>query len=212
MKNVDWEHLDSLLWTGEKANIKLAATIAEGMQVLPQWQTYQQLKKCAIFFRRHLDRKFSIGELIRYVQAHGIHIKTTEYPDYLAVLSPIVRSIGMVWCNLSAIPSFVFQMRKVENLNLERNQLTELPDELFDLENLRVLNINSNPIKSIPKAILRLSQLEELCCISEGYYELPDVLPQLPQLRRLVFGWGIGLAQSMPVPDIIFRRTTAYIL
>ncbi len=205
MKNVDWEHLNSLLWTGDDTNIELAVTIAKGMSALPQWQTYQQLKQCVVFFEWHLRTKFSIGKLIHYVQANGIQIGYTEYPDCLAVLSPVVRNISLFSHNLPAIPSFVFQMRKVEDLNLAGNQLNELPDELFDLENLRVLNISYNHITSIPTAILRLSRLEELCYISDGYYELPDVLPQLPQLRRLVFGWGVAPSQSMPVPDIIFQ-------
>ena len=45
MENIDWEHLDSLLWTGEKTNIKLAVTIAKGMQVLPQWFSYRRASR-----------------------------------------------------------------------------------------------------------------------------------------------------------------------
>ncbi len=207
MENIDWEHLDSLLWTGEKTNIKLAVTIAKGMQVLPQWQTYQQLKQCVDFFERQWRKRFSVTEFIKYIQANGIDLQQqmTDFPDYIAVLSPIARSIRLDMCRLVAIPPFVFKMHNLEDLNLSGNELTELPDELFDLKKLRVLNISYNHITSIPTAIQHLHQLTELQCISFEYCQLPAALPTLPQLRRLVFGIVAVPTQFVPVPAIIFE-------
>ena len=64
--------------------------------------------------------------------------------------------------NLETFPASIGRLRKLEELSLSRNKLSDLPVTLKFCKNLRVLNLTTNNFRQIPAVVLHLEKLDFL--------------------------------------------------
>jgi Leucine-rich repeat (LRR) protein len=85
---------------------------------------------------------------------------------------------------LEKVPSSVFKMTNLEELDLSNNRLTgALPGEIRFLKNLRKLNVSNNQMTGIPAEIGQLTNLEELDYQNNQITGLPMEIQNLKKLR-----------------------------
>lgn len=87
---------------------------------------------------------------------------------------------------LNKVPSYVFGMTGLQELDLSDNQLTgALPAEIRHLQKLRLLDASGNQMTGVPAEIGQLANLEELDLSDNQLTGLPLELGNLANLRVL---------------------------
>lgn len=93
-------------------------------------------------------------------------------------------SLDLSGQGLTRVPSYVFSMTSLEELDLSNNNLTgALPGEIRFLENLRVLDVSDNNMTGVPAEIGQLENLEELDYSKNSLTGLPLELGNLSALQ-----------------------------
>ncbi len=94
-------------------------------------------------------------------------------------------SASLTNANLKKVPSRLFDLPLLTNLNLSRNSLSSIPEELFaDKSLLQTLFLNSNHLRSLPASLRSLSKT--LTCLSvqrNQLTEVPEAILSLDVLR-----------------------------
>ena len=93
---------------------------------------------------------------------------------------------------LTKIPSEVFAMVNLRELDLSRICLEEVSPEIVSLQNLEVLNLGRNNIDSLPLEVAQLSHLSVLDVNRNPLVALPDEMGYMLSLRRLIV-WSTAL-------------------
>lgn len=87
---------------------------------------------------------------------------------------------------LLSVPSWVFEVTTLEELNLADNQLTgALPAEIRHLSRLRILDASGNAMTGVPAEVGQLSSLEVLDLSDNQLTGLPLELGNLQNLQTL---------------------------
>jgi hypothetical protein len=86
---------------------------------------------------------------------------------------------------LKEIPKEVFDLVKITNLGLSRNQLTSLPSDIGKLVNLKELYVSNNQLTSLPSEIGKLVNLKELDVSRNRLTSLPSDIGKLVNLEIL---------------------------
>ncbi len=120
-----------------------------------------------------------------------------------------VAEVNLMDMKLTELPSFVYKLKKIKELNFSRNpieslppslkgfknltvlhcfdtKLTNLPEWIGELKNLKRLNCSENQLIELPKTITNLSNLEALFCSSNELKSLPEDIGELKNLEDLV--------------------------
>lgn len=106
-------------------------------------------------------------------------------------------------CNISKLPSWIFQLINLETLELSNNKLTIFPYEISYLRKLKRLSVISCQLKSLPKCIGKLTNLELLALCGNKLTTLPDEIKYLHKLTAL---W-VSHNQLTSFPDSIYHLT-----
>lgn len=75
--------------------------------------------------------------------------------------------------HLKAVPSEVFAMTNLRELDLRGNRLTSLPDSIALLRHLERLEASRNPLSALPNEMSQMSQLRELILWDTYVADLP---------------------------------------
>lgn len=94
-------------------------------------------------------------------------------------------NLVLSWKRLVNVPSEVFELTHLEQLNLSNNNLTSLPIEISKLRNLRKLYLFRNQLTSLPSEILKLKNLTELYLTGNEFTKIPPEVLKLKSLRKL---------------------------
>jgi small GTP-binding protein len=96
-------------------------------------------------------------------------------------------AIGLDLCDtgLTSLPSELFQLTNLIELNLSRNRLSNLPPEICQLKRLTWLALNRNQFTILPEAISQLTNLTHLNLSSNRLSKLPPKICQLSKLKIL---------------------------
>ena len=86
---------------------------------------------------------------------------------------------------LASIPTKVFELTGLHELNLSHNRLSHLPAEISRLKNLRILELASNQVATLPKEVGSLQNLRILDLSSNRLRGLPTSLGRLGSLNTL---------------------------
>lgn len=95
------------------------------------------------------------------------------------------KALDLSYRKLERIPSELYQLKHLVELNLEGNYLTELPKDLNQLQKLERLYLSSNLFDVLPLELTNFSQLSCLDLSSNNIYNLPSEIERLAQLTDL---------------------------
>jgi len=102
-------------------------------------------------------------------------------------------------CDLAFLPSCLGQLKKLRELSLDNNNLTELPGSICDLHEMRHLGLSDNSIDYLPEFIGKLKNLRILDVARNRIRELPGSIGDLAKLQFL--GLRSNRLHSLP-PEI----------
>jgi internalin A len=86
---------------------------------------------------------------------------------------------------LATLPEELWQLQKLEELNLSYNKINTLPELIGQLINLNVLDLSTNKISTLPESISQLINLTTLELWSNKISILPESISQLINLTHL---------------------------
>jgi len=89
--------------------------------------------------------------------------------------------------NLTKIPTEVFNLYNLMDLNLSNNAINILPEEINKLSSLKILNIENNKIHSFPQKINRLTQLTVIEAQNNLLTYIPTGFFELKKLKKINF-------------------------
>jgi Leucine-rich repeat (LRR) protein len=97
--------------------------------------------------------------------------------EQLRIVQKWLKSIGKEYA--------LSELKKLQELDLDRNQLTSLPDYIGELGNLERLGLAYNQLTSLPDCIGELKNLKRLDLACNKLTSLPDCVGELRSLERL---------------------------
>lgn len=86
---------------------------------------------------------------------------------------------------LTKLPSCLGELRKLAYLDVEENLLTELPNSIERLQHLVMLRAENNKLTHLPKNIGKLKNLDRLFIANNPINELPESLQECSSLEIL---------------------------
>lgn len=104
--------------------------------------------------------------------------------------SDIVYFLNLDNQGITSIPmDDIKKLKKLVNLSLNNNALSDLPDSISELSNLQVISLQANPLQSLPDNLDKLKNLKEL---NLRYVYLPPneivrITKELPKSTRIIF-------------------------
>ncbi len=98
---------------------------------------------------------------------------------------------------LRQIPSKVFEMRNLRELDLGRNFIDSIPPEIGRLSRLERLDLRRNKLRSVPAELGKLTRLKYLNLSRNPILDLPDEMGNLTQLEELII-WCTGVVSFPP--------------
>lgn len=134
----------SLINTGNKENIELAFSIAEGIGLpIEEWIVESNLGLLINWLSKYISLRGSTikKKIVNLFETDEIYIKSK---------------------NLGKLPNGFEMLTNLKKLTLFRCGLKYIPSQIYSLTNLIFLNLNANKIKYIPKDISKLNNLNEL--------------------------------------------------
>ena len=98
---------------------------------------------------------------------------------------PKLKKLKLQECRLTKIPSSVFSLSALEELDIYLNYISEIPEGLFNLSNLKALQIGGNNLKALSPNISKLSKLECIEFSSTQIMKLPNEMINLKFLKEI---------------------------
>ncbi|MCQ2274778.1 MAG: leucine-rich repeat domain-containing protein [Bacteroidales bacterium] len=88
--------------------------------------------------------------------------------------------------HLRAIPSQVYLMVNLQQLDLRGNKIAQLNDSIALLRNLQRLELSRNPLQSLPAAMSGMKELRELVLWSTKITAFPPEFAELDETLTLI--------------------------
>lgn len=114
--------------------------------------------------------------------------KLSSLPDDMFISTANLEILVLDCNTLTALPSSIGQLKKLERLSVQANNLEVLPEEVAKLSDLKTLDVQKNNLKTLPKEIWLCSSLQTLNCSS-------NLLESFPQPYS-----APGIALHLPIP------------
>lgn len=95
------------------------------------------------------------------------------------------RKLEELWIDdnqITEIPGRIRELTALKRLSIVKNNLEDLPEELFSLANLEKLNLHANQLLFIPQNIAKLKKLQEFDISHNGLEWLQDSIGELENL------------------------------
>lgn len=125
----------------------------------------------------------SSEESRRYVELDRLLFKyepdpEAPIPTERDIVEEILRSRSLNLKNalLESVPSLVYELENLEELNLYGNSLKEISPDIRNLKNLKSLRLCNNQLTSLPVEIAELDKLEELDLVNNPIKKLAPLL------------------------------------
>ena len=97
-------------------------------------------------------------------------------------LKPIIDLSSL---DLEVVPSKLRTLRRIKNVSLANNSITDLPMWLGELRELTAINLAYNELTAVPLAIRRLRNVDILWLGNNSILELPHWIGELSKLKYL---------------------------
>ncbi|KAG8133773.1 hypothetical protein E2320_011519, partial [Naja naja] len=109
-----------------------------------------------------------------------------EVPEQLKYLISL-QKLYLFGNKISKMSPLIFdELKNLELLNLNKNQLSYLPPEICRLENLECVSLENNKLEKIPKEFCYLQNLHELHLSHNFITSLPEDIKHLKKLKTLI--------------------------
>ena len=118
----------------------------------------------------------TVGELPRLVTLRASENRLSWLPQSIGSLGRTLTTLCATANRLDALPDSMFELTKLEVLELACNRLRALPADVGRLASLRRLLLDDNQIESLPPSLSRLAKLEELGLAHNHLVALPPEL------------------------------------
>ncbi len=86
---------------------------------------------------------------------------------------------------LDELPKSIAQLKQLQRLYLDGNQLTALPESIVQLKQLQMLDLDGNQLTAVPESIGQLEKLESLILTGNQLTAVPESIGQLEKLEVL---------------------------
>lgn len=125
----------------------------------------------------------SIGALknLRELEMRYCHIE--YFPSYPNFLSVKILKLG--YPEMKEIPQGVFNIKNLQELEIDEASIKTLPDEIGSLSSLEILSITNTQLRYLPESIGQLSNLKTLELVDNNLESLPATLGNLSNLISL---------------------------
>lgn len=108
----------------------------------------------------------------------------TEYTgNWFRVKNDKVTGVRLCNIELNEIPSSIFELRCLEELNLGNNKLNNIPGKISQLKELKVLILRSNNLRDLPEEILELKNLERLD-LRKNKFETTEIIDEFKKRKE----------------------------
>ena len=143
---------------------------------------------------------------------NGFTFKSESIGDSLDVNETTVykkygnqKRILLSFDKLREIPSYIFNLKQIEDLSISNNELTNIPEEIGKLSHLKRLEFQSNKIKTLPNSISGLDSLSEIhFCNNMNWEQVFSVLAKCKNFKSAIF-WDVGL-DSIPTSILLCQN------
>ncbi|XP_070605315.1 leucine-rich repeat-containing protein 69 [Erythrolamprus reginae] len=108
-----------------------------------------------------------------------------EVPEQLKYLKSL-QKLYLFGNKITKMSPLIFdELKNLELLNLNKNQLSNLPPEICRLQNLECVSLENNKLEKIPKEFCYLQNLHELHLSHNFITSLPEDIKHLKKLKIL---------------------------
>jgi len=101
-----------------------------------------------------------------------------------------IGEIGLFDCGLKNLPLSIGNLKSLEILRVNRNQLSTLPKSIGNLKKLKTLILSDNILDFLPDSLGNLVLLENLNLEDNQLNILPEIVTKLTSLQKLNLGWN----------------------
>ena len=152
-------------------------------------------------------KKSTLRSLIEGTSIKLSNCELSEIPSLLYEFTNLTK-LDLSSNNIKKIPAKVKAFKNLEVLNLSDNNLVELDDELTELTNLTKLDLSSNNIKKIPAKVKAFKNLEILNLSDNNLVELDSAFAELTKLKEL----NISNNSFRKFPDVLSKMENLEVL
>lgn len=109
-----------------------------------------------------------------------------NWEESLKVLKtlPNLTKLILNKCKLKNLPKTIFELDKLKQLTLIRNEIVDIPTEIQNLKNLEILWLDENKLHRIPESLGKLPKLHTISLSNCELIEI-DVLAQIKSLEEI---------------------------
>lgn len=115
--------------------------------------------------------------------------------------------LSLLGLDLESIPTEIFKIKNLKEVDLGFNKFREIPKEIFDIKSLIKLDMKENLIIEIPRDILLLNNLVSLYLDDNKIEEIPSFLLDAKKLELLII--ANNPIQNIPY-EIYNRKQNVY--
>jgi GTPase SAR1 family protein len=151
----------------------------------------QKIINC-INANKPLPKELELSQFDRVMEFETDDISIESLQDLIDLLNTKTHllqnttAISLRLNELSEIPDFVFEAKKLRRLELKRNNLKTIPDKIKQLHRLEYLDISDNYLERICDGILELRELRDLVIHRNRIQSIPKSINRLLHLRSFI--------------------------
>lgn len=115
-------------------------------------------------------------------------INSTTHTLYITPYNATIRSINLFNSKFSSLPDKIETFRKLEEINLGKNPITDYNQELkrlAGLKHLKKIGLEYSKLTKVPDALFQMVQLEELHLQGNALPAFDRRIAQMTQLKKL---------------------------
>jgi Leucine-rich repeat (LRR) protein len=133
----------------------------------------------------NLEALEAFGNQLEYAGVHGLK----DLPESFGQLKELVY-LRLDGARLKKVPASIFELKKLDNLDLGFNLIKEIPEAIGELTELVYLKLSRNNFTRLPDSIGRLKKLRRLRLDNLDLEYLPESIGGLSSLEMLEICYG----------------------
>jgi Leucine-rich repeat (LRR) protein len=100
------------------------------------------------------------------------------------------RKLSLGNFDLNVLPSEIFKLFALQQIDLSFNNLENIPKEISNLKSLKIINLKSNKLKVFPLELMKIPTLEEINLEANFIEKIPNEIANFKNLKKLSIGYN----------------------